>query len=211
MDLSDDIAYSVHDVEDAVVGGHLDPRVLVSREAGERVAAQVRSWYLPDVADDEVLEALARLRALPAWVGEFDGGHRALSALKDMTSQLIGRFSLAAEHATREKFGPGPLTRFAADVVVPRETLVEVNTLKGVAAVYVMTAAGRQPLYARQRELLAELVDALVDAGPDLLEPPFAARWREAPDDAARLRVVVDQVASLTDVSAAFWYARLVG
>lgn len=211
MDLSDDIAYSVHDVEDAVVGGHLDPRVLQDGEAVARVAAQVRSWYLPDVADDEVTQALQRLRALPAWVGQFDGGHRALAALKDMTSQLIGRFSLSAERATRDKFGPGPLTRYAADVVVPRETLVEVNTLKGVAAVYVMTAEDRQPLYARQREMLAEIVDALVEGGPDLLEPPFAALWHEAPDDAGRLRVVVDQVASLTDVSAAYWSARLVG
>jgi dGTPase len=211
MDLADDIAYCVHDVEDAIVGGHLDPRVLASQEAGERVAAQVRAWYLPDVADDEVSAALTRLRALPAWVGEFDGGLRALSALKDMTSQLIGRFSLAAEGATRDKFGPGPHTRYAADVVVPRETLVEVNTLKGVAAVFVMTVAVRQPLYLRQREVLEELVAALMDAAPDALEPPFAASWAAAPDAAARLRVVVDQVASLTDVSAALWHARLVG
>ena len=211
MDLSDDIAYSVHDVEDAVVSGALDPRVLDSAEAGERVAAQVRSWYLPDVADDEVREALDRLQALPVWVGAFDGSHRALAALKDMTSQLIGRFSSAAERATREKFGPGPLTRYTADVVVPRETLVEVNALKAVAAVWVMTTADRQPLYARQRELLAALVDVLVEEAPDRLEPPFAAAWRAAPDDAARLRVVVDQVASLTDVSAALWHANLIG
>lgn len=211
MDLSDDIAYSVHDVEDAVVSGALDPRVLASAEAGQRVAAQVRSWYLPDVADDEVLEALARLRALPVWVGEFDGSHRALAALKDMTSQLIGRFSHAAERATREKFGPGPLTRYTADVVVPRETVVEVNALKAVAAVWVMTTADRQPLYARQRELLAALVDVLVEESPERLEPPFAAMYAAAPDDGARLRVVVDQVASLTDVSAALMHATLIG
>jgi dGTPase len=211
MDLADDVAYSVHDVEDAVVSGAVDPRVLATAEAGERVAAQVRSWYLPDVADDEVVEALARLRALPVWVAEFDGSHRSLAALKDMTSQLVGRFSHAVERATREKFGPGPLTRYTADVVVPRETLVEVNALKGVAAVYVMTTAVRQPLYARQREVLAGLVDVLVEEAPEILEPPFAAVWREAPDDDARLRVVIDQVASLTDVSAALWHAKLVG
>ena len=211
MDLSDDIAYSVHDVEDAIVSGALDPRVLASPEAQQRVAAQTRSWYLPDVADDEVREALARLRSLPVWVAEFDGSHRALAALKDMTSQLIGRFSSAAERATREKFGPGPLTRYTADVVVPRETVVEVNALKAVAAVWVMTTADRQPLYARQRELLAALVDVLVEEAPDRLEPPFAAMYRAAPDDGARLRVVIDQVASLTDVSAALWSANLVG
>ena len=36
------------------------------------------------------------------------------------------------------------------------------------------------------------------------------AAWRAAEDDAGRLRVVVDQVASLTDASAADWHVRLV-
>jgi dGTPase len=41
------------------------------------------------------------------------------------------------------------------------------------------------------------------------MEPEFAADWAQAPDDATRLRVVVDQVASLTDTSARAWAARL--
>jgi dGTPase len=35
--------------------------------------------------------------------------------------------------------------------------------------------------------------------------------WRAADDDSARLRVVIDQVASLTDQSAVAWHARLSG
>ena len=66
------------------------------------------------------------------------------------------------------------------------------------------------PLYQRQREMLVDLVQVLSDRAPIALEPPFAADWAEAPDDAARLRVVIDQVASLTDVSAASWHAELV-
>jgi dGTPase len=62
---------------------------------------------------------------------------------------------------------------------------------------------------ARQRELLAELVDAVVDACPAVLERPFADDWSAAHDDAARRRVVVDQIASLTDASAVTWHARL--
>ena len=141
MDLADDVAYSVHDVEDAIVGGHLDPRVLASPAEVARVVAQVRSWYLPGVSEGEVEAAVARLRALPAWLGAFDRSHPSLAALKDMTSELIGRFSASVEAATRECFGAAPLVRYAADVVVPRETLVEIATLKGLAAVYVMTAA----------------------------------------------------------------------
>lgn len=211
MDLSDDVAYSVHDVEDAIVAGHLDPRVFQDGDELARVAAQVRSWYVADVLDDEVVAALDRLRALPVWVGEYDAGHRALAALKDMTSQLIGRFTRAVEAATRGRFGDGRLTRYAADVVVPRDTLVEIAALKGVAAVYVMTTSDRQPLYQRQREVLADLVEHLGARAPDVLEPRFAAAWIQAPDDAGRARTVLDQVASLTDGSALAWHRRLIG
>jgi dGTPase len=37
----------------------------------------------------------------------------------------------------------------------------------------------------------------------------FRADFAEADSDAARMRVVVDQVASLTDASAVSWHARL--
>jgi dGTPase len=210
MDLADDVAYCVHDVEDAVVGGHVDPRHLAGPESSARVAAQAREWYLPDAGEDEVVAALARLRALPAWVGEYDGSHRALAALKDLTSQLIGRFTLAVELATRDRFGPGALTRYRADVVVPRATVVEIGALKAIAAVFVMTSQDRQPVYARQRELLHELADGLLHHAPDALEPAFALAWKEAADDAGRLRAVVDQIASLTDPSAAEWRRRLI-
>jgi dGTPase len=58
--------------------------------------------------------------------------------------------------------------------------------------------------------MLVDLVRVLSERAPIALEPPFAADWAEASDDAARLRVVIDQVASLTDVSAASWHADLV-
>jgi dGTPase len=72
-----------------------------------------------------------------------------------------------------------------------------------------MRAHDRVALLDRQRAVLAELVAALVERAPAHLEVPFAADWAAAPDDFARLRVVVDQVASLTDVSAGAWHARL--
>jgi len=212
MDLADDIAYSVHDVEDAVVGGHLDPARLADPDAVARLAEQVRDWYLPDASAEEIAAALDRLRAMPTWVGDYDGSRRSLAALKDLTSQLIGRFARDVERATRATFGGGRLTRYAADVVVPRETTCEIAVLKGIAAVYVMTAAERQPLYLRQRELLAELYQLLLTGAPHRLEPAFAADWIEADtvgSDDARRRAVVDQVASLTDARAVRWHQAL--
>ncbi|MDP9828008.1 dGTPase [Kineosporia succinea] len=209
MDLADDVAYSVHDVEDAVVSLRLDPRLLTDDDEAARVVEQVRAWYLPHVPESDLLEGLNRLRRLPAWVTGFEGDYASLAALKNMTSQLIGRFVRSVEEATREVSGDGPLTRYYADLVVPKETEIEIAVLKGLAVVYVMTVEDRQPLYTRQRELLMELTQVLEDRAPKVLDLPFALAWNEAADDAGRLRAVIDQVASLTDARAVAWHHEL--
>jgi dGTPase len=99
--------------------------------------------------------------------------------------------------------------RYAADLVVPETSRLEIAVLKGIAAHYVMQAQDRVPIQVRQRELLAELVALLAHRGPSALERPFIDDWDAAADDGARLRVVIDQVASLTDASAVALHARL--
>src|SRR5699024_3164832 len=123
----------------------------------------------------EAIEAaLSRLEATPTWVMSADGARNAHAALKDMTSQLIGRFSTAAFEATRDAYGNDPLTRHTADVIVPEETEIEIATMKGIAAHYVMPSARRQPLYEAQREILLELVEFLLNTDAQFLEPMHA-------------------------------------
>ena len=145
---------------------------------------------------------------MPCWPAAHDGSLASLAALKNLTSQLIGRFCQAAEAATREAYGRGPLARYAADLVVPRSARIECGLLKATTAHYVMNREGVTAIRARQREVLLELVDQLAAAGGSSLEPLFATLWTAAPDDRARLRVIVDQVASLTDTSALIWHGR---
>jgi len=111
--------------------------------------------------------------------------------------------------ATRMEYGDLPLIRYAADLVVPRETGLAIAALKGVAAHYVMRAEDRVSVLVRQRELVAELVSLLLARGPEQLMPALRSDFEAAGSDAARLRVVVDQVASLTDSSAVDWHTRL--
>ena len=210
MDLADDVAYSVHDLEDGIVAGRIDLSWLADRAARADVWETVRDWYLPLVEDAEMDEALRLLQAVGSWPeAPYDGGRRALAALKDLTSDLIGLFCTQVRDATREKYGDSPLVRHAADLVVPRETELAVAALKGVAAHYVMRAEDRITVLARQREVLTELVLLLQQRGPAALTPALRADFESARDDAARLRVVVDQVASLTDSSAVAWHDRL--
>ena len=207
MDWSDDVAYSVHDVEDAVASGWLDPRLLWERADVEAVLAVAVEVYEPGLTPDELAESLERLLATGAVPDTYDGSRQSLAALKDMTSRLIGRFVVTVEQATRAEHGPGPLTRHGGRLVVPREARAECAVLKAVAAHYVMHAAERVALHVRQREVVAELVAAF-EADPDRLDPDLRHDWDDATDDAAALRVLVDQVASLTDVRALTLHRR---
>jgi dGTPase len=209
MDLADDIAYSVHDVEDAVFAGRVDLAGLrPDREPAAGVFEAVRDWYLP-VEDDTLRAGLERLTALPEWPARpYDGRLAAQVGLKALTSALIGRFYATLLTATREAYGDGPLTRFAADLVVPESIVVEIAVLKGIAAHFVMRRDDRVSLLREQRELLSGLVAALVDR-PERLEPLFREVHDAAPDDATRRRAVIDQIASLTDVSARAWASEL--
>jgi dGTPase len=209
MDFADDVAYSVHDVEDAVVAGRVVPAVLDDGATRQQVGALVRDWYDPGLDQSRVDDAFERLTSLGSWVRHYDGSRSSAAALKNLTSQLIGRFCAAVERCTHERYGRGRLTRYAADLVVPPSVRDEVVVLKGVAALFVMVADDRQPEYERQQQVLAELVDALTRTAPATLEPAFRGDWARAGDDAARLRVVIDQVASLTDSSAWQWHRTL--
>ncbi len=206
MDWADDVAYSVHDLEDGVQAGYIKLEELAHASSWADVVDAAIRLYLPDGETAECERAADELTRLPCWPRRYDGTLHSLAALKNLTSQLIGRFCQSAEAATREAYGRSPLTRYTADLVVPRSTRVECALLKAVTAHYVMNREGITAIRARQREVLLELVDVLAKAGGDAFEPAFASSWQTADDDAARLRVVVDQVASLTDTSASAWH-----
>lgn len=212
MDWADDVAYSVHDVEDAVHAGRMDLAVLSS--PAERAALAVEASLRFGEDEGACAEAAARLDALPVVraVRGFDAATAAgddLVAMKRMTSELVGRFALAATDATLDTYGDAPLARHRADLVVPVVAAAEVVVLKALATRYVMSDPRRLEMQSRQRDLLHDLVAALCARGPDALDPARAEDWAAAPDDRARLRVVIDQVATLTDPQAHAWHRTL--
>ncbi|MER7547668.1 deoxyguanosinetriphosphate triphosphohydrolase [Actinomadura sp.] len=200
MDWSDDVAYSVHDLEDALVAGHVDFVRLADPAERRLVAATAGKLYCPDADLAELEERFAALLAEPYWPDRYDGTPRSLAALKNLTSTLIGRFCLAAEAATRAAYGDRPLTRYAAELIVPRVQRLENALLKGITAHYVWIS--HEEVRARQRTLITELAEMMLAGAPGTLDPGFREAFTGAADDAARLRAVIDQIASLTDLSA---------
>jgi dGTPase len=213
MDWADDVAYSVHDVEDGILAGRIDLAALADRHEREALVGLAALHFCPDA--DALAMAAEALLALP--VVRAVGGVRAQTAgadvhvaLKQLTSELVGRFAVAATEATRARYGDRPLRRYAADLVVPPAARAEVALLKAVALRYVMSDPQRRTMQAGQRALLAELGAALLARAPDALDPALAQDWKAAANDATRLRVVVDQIALLTDQQAVARHAALV-
>jgi dGTPase len=233
MDWADDVAYSVHDMEDGFHAGLITFKNLKSETERAEVSRTAIAYCPGEVTEAELTEILDALLALDIWPASYDGAPGTVAALKNLTSELIGRFCVAAQQATLAAAGesaPHPtavpylttatplshtspvghsFTRYAADLVVPRRQRLECALLKAITARYVMNRAGVLAAQARERELLTELAHAIERGAPQTLDPLLRPSWAAAGTDAARRRVVIDQVASLTDTSAIAWHHRL--
>jgi len=227
MDWADDVAYSVHDMEDGFHAGLITFKNLKSETERAEVSRTAIAYCPGRVTEAELTEILDALLALDIWPASYDGAPGTVAALKNLTSELIGRFCVAAQQATLAAAGesaPHPITatplshtspvghsftRYAADLVVPRRQRLECALLKAITARYVMNRAGVLAAQARERELLTELAHAIERGAPQTLDPLLRPSWDAARTDAARRRVVIDQVASLTDTSAIAWHHRL--
>ena len=207
MDWSDDCASSVHELEDAIFANQISVKNF-ENDFAEIYTVMTRD-YGSDATSQEAVDAHKRLSSLSAWPHYYDGTHRSLARLKDSTSQLIGRFVLAAELETRKIHGDGPLSRYSADLEIPRDQLIEVDFLKAIAGHYLINAAHSQDRYAKQQVIVSELVEMLLANAPRELDSFFLKSWNEAGDETARMRVIIDQVAALTDPGAYALHARL--
>ncbi len=199
MDFSDDVAYSVHDFEDAIVNGYIEPASLGAPSTQTEVFAGMGPW-VGDMPADRAEAAWDRLADVWKVVRDYQGTRQDLGVLKNVTSTLIGRF------ASRAELHPGEGS--AMSVAIPQTTLDEILLLKAIVAVHVMSHTARQPLYLHQRDVLKSLADAIF-AEPQHLDAVFSEDYRRAEDTAGQKRVIVDQVASLTDQSALALYERL--
>ena len=207
MDWSDDVAYSVHDLEDALVTGQVKLHDLTN-DLSEIYRVALDN-YMAGIELVEAEEGLKSLQQLSCWPKEYDGSHRSLARLKDLASQLVGRFALAAERETRDRYGDGNLTRYNANLVVPRAQHVEVALLKSLAGFYIINSQTSVKRYDDEQSLIKELVEKVLASAPTTLESFFLQDWQRATSDAQKLRVVIDQVASLTDPGAIALHARL--
>lgn len=202
MDFADDVAYCVHDLEDAIVAGAFDPATLDDRSVRDDVVRSAHSEYASTLEVGELAEAASRIVLLPFWPAGFDHSARSLAGLKNMTSLLIRRFCSAAQNATRTRHPDGSLHRYEADLAVPTETLAEVAVLKAITYNHVMR--GNDERYVWERTVISDVFAGLLE-GRRPLQRPYQLIWETTDDPDRRVRLIVDQIASLTDLSIVRW------
>jgi len=211
MDFADDVAYSVHDFEDAIVSKFIDVRILADRSNDADLIDKISLWNGGAISKTALAEALARVRANSYWLTSFDHSPAGLGTLKNLTSALIGSLVSRTVDAIIDASPAESLARFGSILVIPIEVQAEISVLKGIVSAFLMSSEARRPFYEWQRGLLTELADALLASNGENLDGYSSQAWSVARDDAQRHRVILDQIACLTDQSALTLHHRLVG
>lgn len=197
MDASDDIAYSVHDVEDGIVSGRITLKVLWDLVELASLAEKGVQAFGGTV--DELLDAADNLRQLPtvSAAADFDHSLRGFVTLKKLTSELVGRYVGAATTATLKQ--DGPLGRQYGRLILPTDAANEVRLLKTIAVLYVIDATDHKEHQRWQRDRIYRVHDFLMATEGAALEPMFQQWWNEAETPEDKHRVVIDQIASMTE------------
>jgi dGTPase len=201
MDIADDIAYSVHDIEDAIYGQHFSPLALDSEPEFKEVVKLAATEYATEINEDNLNKALNSLIKQSWWVKSFTATQVDMAALKNMTSHLIGKFTEEIEQATKAGNKAENFTRYNANLIVPLETKAQIAVLKAVVNLFVMQRKGAAENYAKEQDLILNIVEGLQN-NPQKLDPQFKHQFDNAESSKEAKRAVIDQVASLTDSSA---------
>jgi dGTPase len=190
MDVADDIAYGVHDLEDAIALG------LIDRD-------RFRRRFEP--AQCETL--LAALRDRPLGGGGYDGFLDALFGDSGARKRAIGRLVhhfLRAVVLERDEAFQNPL--LATKAVLRQEDRALLDDLQSLVVTEVIESPSVQHLEFKGQRMVVAVFEAMASEPRRLLPPLVSARF-EASGGARR--IICDHVASMTDGSLLKTYDRL--
>ncbi|WP_258769338.1 deoxyguanosinetriphosphate triphosphohydrolase family protein [Bradyrhizobium arachidis] len=214
MDWADDIAYSVHDLEDFHRCGVLPwHRILEGDQSDQILRRALESWYgKPMDAEGRLRDAFRNLNSFlrgsfPQLINEpYDGSLHQRQQLRTMTSRLIGRYIGAARLTEPDAMGKC--------VAIAEDEADEVLILKQITRDYIIS----NPALAAQQKGQERILETLFECvhTDSQKEPPkyLPNRLRYLWDIDGRpkpARFVSDCIASLTEGEAVALHGRLHG
>ncbi len=222
MDWADDIAYSLHDLEDGLSARLLSHRALTSGEVVARVTARVHrsAAHLPGgatLSEATVQELLQDLSA------RLDDGYSltpGTARVREVMGGYVRRFVTATSIETAHRnpnHDPMPDSAFGFTLLAPGTVQLECAVLKAITQELILRDQ-RTGVYARQAvRIISDLFGVLMDAAVHDLDDvraavlPFETReaLRESAGEAARARLICDFVSGMTDAQASQYHERL--
>lgn len=186
MELADDIAYGVHDLEDAVVTGVVNPHQW--QAAHQALRAIPSPWLQAN------LDSLSN--------GLFSDKHferkRAIGALVNFFITNV-RWKLTADFDE-------PLLRYNAEL--PQAVIAALGVFKKFVWDYVICSVDTQRIEYKGQRMLTEMFQIFESDPARLLPRNTAERWKNAPDSAKK-RVICDYIAGMSDAHALRVYQQL--
>jgi dGTPase len=213
MDWADDIAYSVHDLEDfhrcRVIPWH---QILHDSDRQKKIVSKALSGWFdhPKDAQTKLSDAMSSLLDVFAAFSNlfsepYEGTRDQRQALRTLNSVLIGRYVNAAK-----------LGDCATGLVIGEEEETEVKILKQITRDYIISnpsLMAQQHGYARVVEFLFEAISDAIDGSkpepPGFIPHRLTYLW--SIPETTPFRFSADCIASLTEREALALYARLSG
>lgn len=215
MDWSDDIAYSVHDLEDFHRCAALPWTRILDESGTERMVerAEAKWWDKPSDALARLRNACRRLVGLlketfPELItAPYEGTRGQRQQLRTLTSMLIGRYIRAARLKN-----PDDIEADDVCIDVAADAVDEVRILKQITRDYIIDTPSLAAQQKGQRRILQELFDDLHNDSKTTFPAYLPIRLRYLWDDEQhKARFAADCVASLTESEAIALHARLHG
>ncbi|HIF9428463.1 TPA: anti-phage deoxyguanosine triphosphatase [Photobacterium damselae] len=195
MELADDIAYGVHDLEDAIVMG------IVTREQWQEAVAS----KLAECGDPWIEEQISKISDQM-----FGSHHERKDAIGALVNALLTSINIAPSIQDGIHRFDEPLLQWNAYLSETMELVL--NTLKQFVSIYVVKKPEIQLFEYKGQQLVMELFEVFASDPERLLPEETRQRWLEAyTNESNPMRVIADYISGMTDGYTQRLYERLLG
>ncbi|MBA3823454.1 MAG: dNTP triphosphohydrolase [Ktedonobacterales bacterium] len=210
VDWADQVAYSVHDLEDGIHAG-----MITSARMSEDTLEEHLLGRLPDIYVRSQMEGTYRwLVGQVRTIEEMSDARQRAAARKDLTSDLIHRFITAAKPRRRKLPDGTPGTgRYALELVISPAEMGRALLYQKLANDLIVHDQRVATLERRSRHVVRRLFRELIhEHAGDLYPDEFRGVFAEAvaaKSEMLRAEVARDYIAGMTDDYAEMLYQRL--